>query len=82
MGCGWGGLAMYAAEHYSVSVLGITLSEQQAHYASEQIARSGLGAHASVKLRDYRNNGCDRPIIQRSLRYPSGRTQRRRRNSL
>ena len=57
IGCGWGGLAMYAAERYGVSVLGITLSEQQAYYANAQIARAGLGARACVKLCDYRSIG-------------------------
>jgi len=59
IGCGWGGLAMYAAEHYGVRVLGVTLSEQQAHYANERIARSGLGARASVKLCDERDLRAD-----------------------
>jgi cyclopropane-fatty-acyl-phospholipid synthase len=55
IGCGWGGLAMYAAERYGVSVLGITLSEQQAHYANTQIARAGLGTRACVKFCDERD---------------------------
>ena len=59
IGCGWGGLAMYAAEQYGVRVLGITLSEQQAHYANVQIARAGLGARASVKLCEERDLGAD-----------------------
>ena len=59
IGCGWGGLAMYAAEHYGVRVLGITLSEQEAHYANTQIARAGLGARASVKVCDERGLGAD-----------------------
>ena len=59
IGCGWGGLAMYAAERYGVHVLGITLSQQQAHYANTQIARAGLGARASVKLSDYRDLGAN-----------------------
>ena len=59
IGCGWGGLAMYAAERYGVRVLGITLSEQQAHYANMQIARAGLGARASIKLYDERDLGAD-----------------------
>lgn len=59
MSCGWGGLAIYAAEHYGVRVLGITLSEPQAHYANTQIARLGLGARASVKLGDVRDLGAD-----------------------
>jgi cyclopropane-fatty-acyl-phospholipid synthase len=29
IGCGWGGLAAYAARHYGVEVVGITLSEEQ-----------------------------------------------------
>ena len=59
IGCGWGGLAMYAAERYGARVLGITLSEQQAHYANTQIARAGLGNRASVKLCDERDLGAD-----------------------
>lgn len=33
IGCGWGGLAGYAAEKYEVEVLGVTLSENQVAYA-------------------------------------------------
>jgi len=29
IGCGWGGLARYAAEHYGISVVGVTVSRQQ-----------------------------------------------------
>jgi cyclopropane-fatty-acyl-phospholipid synthase len=29
IGCGWGGLALYAAERYGVEVLGVTLSQAQ-----------------------------------------------------
>ncbi len=29
IGCGWGGLAAYAARHYGVEVVGITLSTEQ-----------------------------------------------------
>ncbi len=57
IGCGWGGLARYAAEKYGVRVLGVTLSQNQASYANFQIARVGLGDRASVKLKDYRNFG-------------------------
>lgn len=55
IGCGWGGLAMYAAEKYGAQVLGVTLSKNQAAYASEWIARSGLVGQASVRLQDYRD---------------------------
>jgi cyclopropane-fatty-acyl-phospholipid synthase len=55
IGCGWGGLAQYAAEHYGVRVLGVTLSEQQADYANVQISQAGLGDCVRVELRDYRD---------------------------
>lgn len=55
IGCGWGGLAMYAARNYGVRVLGVTLSQQQADYANRAIVRADLGHRASVKLRDYRD---------------------------
>lgn len=57
IGCGWGGLVTYAAKKHDVRVLGITLSKKQADYANYQIARSGLGSQASVKLQDYRDGG-------------------------
>src|SRR3954465_212946 len=38
VGCGWGSLAMHAAREYGVSVVGITLSTEQADYARKQVA--------------------------------------------
>ncbi|HEX7974053.1 MAG TPA: cyclopropane-fatty-acyl-phospholipid synthase family protein [Anaerolineales bacterium] len=55
IGCGWGGLTLEAAQTYGVSVLGVTLSEKQAEYAANQIARLGLGNQVQVELRDYRD---------------------------
>jgi cyclopropane-fatty-acyl-phospholipid synthase len=55
IGCGWGGLVIYAAQHYDVEALGITLSENQAKLANERIARAGLQDHCRVELRDYRD---------------------------
>lgn len=55
IGCGWGGLVLYAARHYSVQALGVTLSEQQAEYARELLKGAGLGERARVELRDYRD---------------------------
>ena len=54
IGCGWGGLIMYAAEHYGVDATGITLSENQAAFARERIEQSGLGDRCRVAIRDYR----------------------------
>ena len=50
IGCGWGGLGVYAAEKHGVEVLGVTLSARQAEYAQ---ARST--DQARVKLLDYRD---------------------------
>ncbi|WP_322506791.1 class I SAM-dependent methyltransferase, partial [Anaerolinea sp.] len=49
LGCGWGGLVIYAAERYGVDVTGITLSEPQASLAQQRIAEAGLQAHARVR---------------------------------
>ena len=35
IGCGWGGLAKYAAEKYKVKVIGITVSKEQAEFANK-----------------------------------------------
>jgi len=55
IGCGWGGLVIYAAQHYGVRALGITLSPRQVAYATERIARAGLADRVRVELRDYRD---------------------------
>jgi cyclopropane-fatty-acyl-phospholipid synthase len=54
IGCGWGGLIMYAAERYGVDATGITLSENQATLARERIEKAGLGDRCRVTIRDYR----------------------------
>jgi cyclopropane-fatty-acyl-phospholipid synthase len=54
IGCGWGGLIMYAAEHYGVDATGITLSENQAALAKERIEQAGLSDRCRVAIRDYR----------------------------
>jgi len=53
IGCGWGGLICYAAEHYGVSAHGITLSSAQIEMAEARIAAQGLGDRVSVSLTDY-----------------------------
>jgi cyclopropane fatty-acyl-phospholipid synthase-like methyltransferase/DUF1365 family protein len=54
VGCGWGSLIMYAAEHYGVRATGITLSAQQRDHVAKRIADRGLGDLVSVRLQDYR----------------------------
>ncbi|HVX53157.1 cyclopropane-fatty-acyl-phospholipid synthase family protein [Nocardioides sp.] len=55
LGCGWGGMVRHAAKHYGVKALGVTLSEQQALWAQEEIKRQGLDDLAEVRFSDYRN---------------------------
>lgn len=42
VGCGWGALVMWAAQHYGVRALGITLSGHQAAEAHARVVRAGL----------------------------------------
>jgi cyclopropane-fatty-acyl-phospholipid synthase len=53
LGCGWGGLVIFAAQHYGVKAYGVTLAEEQARYAQEKIARLGLSDRAKVECKDY-----------------------------
>ena len=54
IGCGWGGLVIYAAQRYGVHSMGITLSQRQHAFAQERIHRAGLKDRCRVELRDYR----------------------------
>ena len=57
IGCGWGALAMRAAERYGVHATGITLSENQFRLANERIRAAGLQGRCRVLLEDYRDHG-------------------------
>ena len=54
IGCGWGGLIIWAAQHYGVQATGITLSHNQHRYALERIEALGLQGQVQVQLCDYR----------------------------
>jgi cyclopropane-fatty-acyl-phospholipid synthase len=54
IGCGWGGLVIYAAQHYGVEAYGITLSEPQVELAQRCIEEAGLTGKCKVEARDYR----------------------------
>ncbi|MDB5965729.1 MAG: methyltransferase protein [Polaromonas sp.] len=54
IGAGWGGLLMWAAEHYGVDATGITLSKNQHAHVQRLIADKGLGGRVRMELRDYR----------------------------
>jgi len=53
IGCGWGGLICYAAQHYGVKAHGITLSEEQYAFTKEKIRTLGLEDKVTVEIRDY-----------------------------
>ena len=55
VGCGWGALICWAAQHYGVRAHGITLSRQQYEYTQTKIHDLGLERQVSVELRDYRD---------------------------
>jgi cyclopropane-fatty-acyl-phospholipid synthase len=54
IGCGWGGLLCYAANHYGVSAHGVTLSQAQYDFAKAKIAALGLTDRVTIELKDYR----------------------------
>jgi len=55
IGCGWGGLMLWAARHYGVRTLGITLSQQQHDYVRERLRELKLEDRCEVRLLDYRD---------------------------
>lgn len=57
IGCGWGGMAISLAQQADVSVLGVTLSEQQLAVARQRAEALGLGSRVRFELCDYRTLG-------------------------
>ena len=54
IGCGWGGLILWAARNYGVRAHGITLSQEQHDLVRTRIEESGLGDRVTVEIRDFR----------------------------
>lgn len=54
VGCGWGGLACWAAQNYGVEVHGVTLSRAQLDFGRARVAALGLDHLVTLELRDYR----------------------------
>lgn len=50
IGCGWGSFMAYAAEHYGVECVGVTISKEQAAFISGR----HRGLPLEVRLQDYR----------------------------
>jgi cyclopropane-fatty-acyl-phospholipid synthase len=55
VGCGWGGLARYAARQFDVKVFGITLSHEQLAFARQRVEEQGLREQVRLELLDYRD---------------------------
>ena len=53
IGCGWGTLALEAAQR-GANVVGLTLSAQQKSWADENIVAANLADHIEIRLQDYR----------------------------
>lgn len=54
IGSGWGGFAIYAAQHYGCKVTTITISQAQYDEAVERIKAAGLEHRIDIQLKDYR----------------------------
>jgi cyclopropane-fatty-acyl-phospholipid synthase len=55
IGCGWGGMLIYAAQHYGISGVGVTLSKEQAEESNRRIENAGLQDQIHVEHADYRD---------------------------
>ncbi len=55
IGSGWGGLALYLAQHSNAHVTGVTLSQEQLKVARRRAKAAGLDDRVKFHLRDYRH---------------------------
>ena len=62
IGAGWGGLLLWAAEHYGVDATGITLSRNQHAHVQRLIHERGLAGRGRMQLVDYRELHVDQPF--------------------
>ncbi|OPX07589.1 cyclopropane-fatty-acyl-phospholipid synthase family protein, partial [Gordonia sp. i37] len=54
IGCGWGSLSLYAAQHYGARVVGVTIAAEQKQFIDARIAERGLGDLVEIRVQDYR----------------------------
>jgi cyclopropane-fatty-acyl-phospholipid synthase len=55
VGCGWGTLAIQAAERHGVNVVGVTLSTRQASLAAKRVAEAGVADRVEIRVQDERD---------------------------
>jgi cyclopropane-fatty-acyl-phospholipid synthase len=75
IGCGWGGLAKFAAERYGVTVHGVTLSKEQASLGNAR----AKGLPVDLRVMDYRDvtGEFDRVVSIGCLEHIGHRNHRR-----
>jgi cyclopropane-fatty-acyl-phospholipid synthase len=54
LGCGWGSLALHAAEEFGADVVAVTVAEAQQRFVERQIAERRLEDRVEIRLQDYR----------------------------
>ncbi len=54
VGCGWGGMAMHAAQNHGARAVGITLSKAQGERAHQRVQDAGLADRVEIRVQDYR----------------------------
>lgn len=60
IGCGWGSMSLYAAEHFGAQVLGVTIAAEQKRLIDARIRERGLQDRVEIRLQDYRDVPDDR----------------------
>ncbi|QGN57990.1 cyclopropane-fatty-acyl-phospholipid synthase family protein [Nostocoides sp. HKS02] len=54
VGCGWGSMSLYAAEHFGAHVTGVTIAAEQKRFIDGRIRERGLQDRVEIRLQDYR----------------------------
>jgi cyclopropane-fatty-acyl-phospholipid synthase len=54
VGCGWGSMAIHAAQEHGARVLGVSLSEPQVELARRRAAEAGVADRVEFRVADYR----------------------------
>jgi cyclopropane-fatty-acyl-phospholipid synthase len=57
VGCGWGSMALHAAQAHGALVVGVTLSAPQVELARRRVKEAGLENQVEIRLQDYRQLG-------------------------
>ncbi len=55
VGCGWGSLSLYAAEHHGARVTGVTIAKEQKAFIDARVRERGLEDRVEIRLEDYRD---------------------------